>query len=111
MERFYQDFGSRLRRYRQRSGLKQGALASAVSLSRTSITNIELGRQRMPLHVFAEVVRILEVDPQVLLSGPSGDDLPLKSKYQKVLTDRDASQTEREAVLRIDRRLEKDQQP
>jgi transcriptional regulator with XRE-family HTH domain len=50
-ELLYRQIGERLKRRREELGLKQGQLAEAVGLLRTSITNIESGRQRPPIHL------------------------------------------------------------
>jgi transcriptional regulator with XRE-family HTH domain len=46
----YVEFGQRLRSFRERAGLTQHQLATFLGLSRTSISNVEAGRQRIPLH-------------------------------------------------------------
>jgi transcriptional regulator with XRE-family HTH domain len=45
----------------------QEVLASQVGLTRSSITNIEAGRQRIQLHVFLEIAAALDVPPERLL--------------------------------------------
>ncbi len=52
---------------RERAGLTQDALAARVSLSRTSVTNIEKGRQKVLLHTFWGLADALGVAPAVLL--------------------------------------------
>lgn len=42
--------------------LTQEKLASLVNLERTSITNIEAGNQKVPLHVLYEMCRVLGVE-------------------------------------------------
>jgi DNA-binding XRE family transcriptional regulator len=64
---FYKAFGIRLARARRRSKLKQETLAIAVGLSRTSITNIERGRQPVQLHLATELAKILNVNVTMLL--------------------------------------------
>jgi transcriptional regulator with XRE-family HTH domain len=50
VDRFYLEFGQRLRAARARAGLSQEVLGVQVGLNRTSISNIEKGRQRILLH-------------------------------------------------------------
>jgi transcriptional regulator with XRE-family HTH domain len=45
------------------TGLTQEALASQVSLTRTSITNIEKGRQKFLLHTLFDIASALGVPP------------------------------------------------
>ena len=64
---FYRQLGERIRTLRKRRELSQDALARLVGLSRTSLTNIEIGRQHPPLHTFCEIVEQLQVDFSELL--------------------------------------------
>lgn len=107
MEPFYEAFGPLLREQRKRAGMSQGSLGNAVGLSRTSITNIEKGRQRIPLHLFAEVVRVLRVEPSMLLPA-NNRQTSLRPKLQEALRKRRAGPAERNAVLRVDRRIERE---
>src|SRR5947208_7866674 len=50
MNWIYHEVGRRLRKAREAARLTQDALAKRVGLCRTSITNIECGRQHIPLH-------------------------------------------------------------
>ncbi|MCC3654025.1 helix-turn-helix domain-containing protein [Streptomyces sp. S07_1.15] len=81
MDEFYEAFGERLRRARTAQGLNQQELGSAVGLNRTSISNIEKGRQRIALHMLFEFAAALRVEPEALLPAPDGrsdvlDELP-----------------------------------
>lgn len=67
MHWIYKPFGRRLREARESAGLTQGQLAQAVGLSRTSITNIEYGRQGFPLHALYAFAESLSVEPSELL--------------------------------------------
>jgi transcriptional regulator with XRE-family HTH domain len=64
---FYKQLGSNVRNNRKRLGLSQDELARAVGLTRTSLTNIENGRQHPPLHTFYDIVEQLNVDTSELL--------------------------------------------
>lgn len=64
---FYQLLGARIRQLRQ-SKLSQEQLAKAASLSRTSIVNIECGRQKLLLHNLFEIAKALNVAPSELLA-------------------------------------------
>lgn len=63
----YKEFGRRLRHARKAAELTQEALADGVGLSRTSITNIEKGRQRIPLHALFLLASAVGVPPAALL--------------------------------------------
>ncbi len=59
--------GSAIRQARRTKKLTQAGLASAVGLTRTSISNIEKGRQKLLLHTFYEISEVLNADPIQLL--------------------------------------------
>jgi transcriptional regulator with XRE-family HTH domain len=69
----------------RRSGkLTQEQLALAIGLSRTSVTNLEAGRQRTPLHILLRVADALDCELSDLmptrrdLTGPETSGEPLK---------------------------------
>jgi transcriptional regulator with XRE-family HTH domain len=64
---FYQELGANIRERRKALELSQEALARLVGLTRTSLTNIENGRQHPPLHTFCEIIQHLKVDVADLL--------------------------------------------
>lgn len=66
---FYEEVGRRIReaRKRRKPVLTQEGLAKLVSLTRTSITNVEKGRQKLLLHTLADIAGALEVELASLL--------------------------------------------
>jgi transcriptional regulator with XRE-family HTH domain len=71
--------------------LTQQGLANLVSLTRTSITNVERGRQKFLLHTLAEIARALGVEPSSLL--PSLEAEP-ERELEDALKDRPRSEKE-----------------
>jgi transcriptional regulator with XRE-family HTH domain len=69
-DEFYAEVGRRVRMAREAAGLTQDALADQVDLSRTSVTNIEKGRQKIALHTLCKVASAVGVEPATLF--PSG---------------------------------------
>ena len=61
--------GARIRLIRETLGLDQQELATRVGLDRTSVTNIEAGRQRMLLHTVEGFARALGTTPKHLMKG------------------------------------------
>jgi len=61
------EFGKRLKRARKEKGLKQLALASKLGLTRTSISNIERGEQRIFLDLAYEAAAFLGVEVAALI--------------------------------------------
>jgi DNA-binding XRE family transcriptional regulator len=49
-DQFYAELGAIIRSYRTKQGYSQDQLAKFLDLTRTSVVNIEKGRQRPPLH-------------------------------------------------------------
>jgi transcriptional regulator with XRE-family HTH domain len=66
-QRFYEQFGSRVRQARRLAGIKQEELGRRVGLNRSSISNVEIGRQRVPLHMLVVFAEALQVSAETLL--------------------------------------------
>ena len=66
----YEDLGDRIKVRRKAGDLSQAQLAERVELTRTSISNIESGRQHVPLDVLYRVARALNCRPHELLPDP-----------------------------------------
>jgi transcriptional regulator with XRE-family HTH domain len=74
---FYQMFGSRVRALREKRNVTQEELGRRVDLSRTSIVNIEKGRQRILLHQIVDIADALDARPVELLPKPAeGQETP-----------------------------------
>jgi transcriptional regulator with XRE-family HTH domain len=67
MDQLYREFGRLLRQCRKKANLTQEDLADRVGLARTSITNIEQGRQHVSLHVLYELAETVGVSAHELL--------------------------------------------
>lgn len=72
-----QRVGARVRAARAAAGMSQEQLADVAGLKRTSITNIEAGRQGMDLERAALVARGLRIGIAELISPGDLDPLPL----------------------------------
>lgn len=64
---FYVHVGRAIRQLREERGLTQTDLGTAVGLTRTSISNVEKGRQKILLHTFYDVAETLMADPAAIL--------------------------------------------
>ncbi|MGO8990132.1 MAG: helix-turn-helix domain-containing protein [bacterium] len=73
---FYQQLGENIRNRRKYRKLSQERLADLVGLTRTSMTNIEKGRQRPPLHTLCEIIEHLRADIGDLLPRSSAIKAP-----------------------------------
>lgn len=70
-EEIYKWIGARIRVAREQAGLTQADLAKALGQYRTSITNIEAGKQRLLVHRLADLARVLDIDMAALLGQPT----------------------------------------
>jgi transcriptional regulator with XRE-family HTH domain len=71
---FYQALGERLRRARQSARFSQGRLADCVGLSRSSVANIETGRQPIYIHALVQIAKQLQT-PISKLIPPTGNEM------------------------------------
>lgn len=69
IERIYRRLGERIRAARLRAGLSQERLAGRLGLVRTSVVNIEAGRQRILFHQVKTFAAALQIKPAALLRG------------------------------------------
>ncbi|MCL4498787.1 MAG: helix-turn-helix domain-containing protein [Chloroflexi bacterium] len=90
---FYVDVGKAIRRLREERGLTQTDLGTAVGLTRTSISNVEKGRQKMLLHTFYDVAETLMADLSTILPRQGQ---AITSEEQKLPTN--ISPSEREFI-------------
>lgn len=86
MEGLYREFGRHFRRVRREVHLTQEQVSERVGLTRTSVTNIELGRQHIGLHQLYLLAAAVGREPAELLPDHNGgiDDL-LPQRALKVL--------------------------
>lgn len=88
-DRLYLAFGELVRRQRERRSepMTQEKLGRLVGLSRTSITNIECGRQHATLHHLFAIADALNVSPAALL--PTPDSLQESALDEGLLLEKD----------------------
>jgi transcriptional regulator with XRE-family HTH domain len=70
VDRLYRLVGERVRDAREGLKLTQEDLARSIGVARTSITNVEKGRQKLPLHQLHRIALVLRVDVRSLLPAP-----------------------------------------
>lgn len=64
---FYKEIGKRIFKAREAKGFTQQQLADKISLKRTSVTNIEKGKQKILIHTLAIIASKLDVDIESLI--------------------------------------------
>jgi transcriptional regulator with XRE-family HTH domain len=84
----YREIGSRIRVTREKLDLTQAQLVDGLDLSRTSLVNIESGRQQPPLHTLWDIAKALNLEVHDLIpkaaeiaSETIGQDLNDKVKH------------------------------
>jgi transcriptional regulator with XRE-family HTH domain len=75
-EDFYIQLGLLIRKARVKAGLTQQELADTLLISRTSLTNIEKGNQRLLVHVLIDIADSLGIKPILLLPSSSARTRP-----------------------------------
>jgi transcriptional regulator with XRE-family HTH domain len=65
-DEFYVGLGRKIQHARRHLGITQEQLAARLSLNRTSITNIESGKQRILVHTLIEIASIFGLSPAEL---------------------------------------------
>jgi len=82
----YQLFGNRVRELREEKNVTQEELGRRVDLSRTSITNIEKGRQRILLHQLVDIAAALDAKPEDLMPTDTAiADAPMREDVARVV--------------------------
>ena len=100
-ELFYKEFGKTLKNLRRNVEITQSELSQRVGLSRTSVTNIEKGRQKVPLHFLYIFASALGVEPSDLLPKKDSISQP-NNKLSKLLNeDSDLNSASKEWLKRV----------
>lgn len=79
----YDILGSNVRRIRSKMKLTQEQLATRISLTRTSVVNIEQGKQHPPIHILLDLAKALEVGIHDLI--PSEKEYKVDSRLEEFI--------------------------
>jgi transcriptional regulator with XRE-family HTH domain len=85
IEHVYRVIGSRVRAARRKKRWNQADLADAVGLTRSSIANVEAGRQRLLVHATLRVADALEVPIDSLL--PTAEEITRNHDSNRISPD------------------------
>jgi DNA-binding XRE family transcriptional regulator len=66
-ELLYRRIGESVRRRRKEVGMTQSQVAAEVGVLRTSVTNIETGRQKAPLHLLFKICAALGIETSTVI--------------------------------------------
>jgi transcriptional regulator with XRE-family HTH domain len=102
----YSAIGENIHRIRILTGISQEDLANQVGLARTSITNIEMGKQKIQIHTLYQIAQILSVGISELLPAPepSSQDLHQLLEKQEIISKHGKQvlrEEDKEVVLRM----------
>lgn len=70
-ELVYQIIGNRIRQYRERLGMTQEKLGETIGLTRTSVTNMEAGRQKFQVGTIYRICAAFHISPHELFPSLS----------------------------------------
>lgn len=93
VEKFYAELGENIKNYRTKQGYSQDELAKFLDLTRTSVVNIEKGRQRPPLHTVYDLA--------VFFNVAITDLLPSKDEKQQI----DLRKSVKESISTIEKKF------
>lgn len=79
---FQRVLGKRIKSQRRESGLTQAQLSAHLNISRTALTNIEAGNQRVSTFLLARLAEILETPPGDLVPNLAEVESQLKQAQQ-----------------------------
>lgn len=71
VDNLYRHLGGRIRAQRLSVNMTQEELATSIGMLRTSIVNIEAGRQKPPLHVLYQICSQLGAEPSAMMPALS----------------------------------------
>jgi len=107
-DRLYQLVGRRVRTRREALKITQEELAERIHLTRTSITNVEGGRQKVPLHQLLRIATALDTDLRDLIPERHEFQIPV---LVSVIVDGEQHQVPREAATFIKRHIQGSETP
>lgn len=84
----YLEIGKRIHRLRKEKGYNQGQLASGIGLTRTSIVNIERGRQCLTVEGLLKICAVLGCTPNDILPKTPKAVAKELVKVKKVVTEK-----------------------
>ncbi len=70
VDELYEAIGDRIKAERTQAKITQTDLGKRIGLTRSSIANIEAGRQRVMLHWVFQIAEELGINPQKLIGEP-----------------------------------------
>jgi transcriptional regulator with XRE-family HTH domain len=82
-DQIYLIIGGKIKETRNRLGITQTELARKIGMVRTSLTNIESGGQKLPIHMLYKIAGILKVPIADLLPKMKEEELDIEKLLSK----------------------------
>ncbi|MBL7771540.1 MAG: helix-turn-helix transcriptional regulator [Chitinophagaceae bacterium] len=95
---FYLSIGTIIKSERRKANYKQEDFASLLNLSRSSVVNIEMGRQRPSVHLLWEISKILNIQFQSLIPTIEIAEAP-NSKWKEMISSKTNDKSSKEKIL------------
>lgn len=96
-DEIYKTLGENIQKARNKANISQEELAKSVKLVRTSITNIEKGKQKIQIHTLYQIAFALSVSIDDLLPELN----TIAPDVHQLLNQQSLEQDTKEAVLRV----------
>ena len=97
----YGEVGRNIRRYRQELRRTQEQVAAEIGISRASLANIEVGRQKVQLHHLYAIAKALDLDSPAMLMPPLSAPTPHDDLSELPLPKEGLTDKQRLEVLRL----------
>lgn len=78
-EQIYLIIGGKIKEARDNLKVSQTELAKRISIARTSLSNIESGKQKLPIHLLYKIASALGIPVTALLPGIGEQETDIKS--------------------------------
>lgn len=104
LQKFYTEIGGRIKEARMQNSLSQDALGEYLNLTRTSIVNIESGRQRPSIHLLLLIAKFLDLSftdllPDLFDSGVAEDTSLIKVKRKDIQSECKIDSTTQQSLV------------
>jgi transcriptional regulator with XRE-family HTH domain len=94
----YRVMGENIQKARSSTGMHQEELAVKVNLGRTSITNIEKGKQKIQIHTLYSIANALQIPVCDLLPGETLVKQNINQELEKLDLEEEQKETIRDVI-------------
>ncbi len=91
----YAEVGRLIRAARRAADVTQEELARRLRMNRTSVTNIEAGRQSVQVHTLLQIATVLDVAPADLLPDRRAETIDVRALVERGMREEELGVVER----------------